>query len=699
MRSDGARLSLPAGLLAIVLVLAGCGEPPSASSPASRAGSDGAVQAASNSESQDARDCDVEAYPCSLADVEPATFERSRALGQEAAARIGGGTSFADTAAWLESLDDMAAVESDDHGLRFRLNGGRFVWVLPDGPTQAATAFGSSIRSRDWSNPRLDGRPTAHYAPRQTDDATVGRGIGSGGAFSSVVGGGAPDKTALVLAPYAWASNVGGAGDLSEILSQTRGYEGGVTYLQNATTHDVDVTPHTYTLLAGYDVVYVRTLGGRICPDPPSCHSVISAADFDDPDLHLTPEEDAVMDIIVWPDKTESYGLTADFFRTHYPGFIQDTILLFDIPGMRLDLAEAIKGTTSEFYYWEGEPEPGAGRSLINTYVGALAESGRSPDYVYHDMVGSMTIDGATFRSAPARPPLRIREVVTLRDASSAEPLVAGQAIAIDGEVDDGEPDRVHLLVDVEGVDPGDEAFTRLVLTVGDAETLAFNVGEELANVDAYTWRLEAEVEVPDVTLGEELDVTAYAELAEGGASRQELSVTVADEPTPEVGRVWQGTVTATSTGNSGPVVTKIAEVTLTRDPDQKPDARLPRFMLASGTLRWSASGDTVNGCAFLAPVVDVDLQPDTEFPVLTFSLPDDPGDPITYSATGSLEGGPMVDVEVSCPGGIGSVSYQERVGGSWWEVPRDGAFQLTGDTITGTSFDGKYRWSLRRVE
>jgi hypothetical protein len=626
--------------------------------------------------------------------VEPATLERSRELGKEAAARIADGTSIADAAAWLATLDDIKVVEHDDEGLRFRLDGGRHVWVLPGAPvSDAATVSPSTAGRQQQGGSSLTVRPAAFATPRSPDGLVPG---GDGGALPTVVGGGSPDKTAIVLAPYAWSGELGGAGDVSEILSGTRGYQGGVTYLQNANEHDVDVTPDTFRLLAEYDVVYVRSRGATICPEPQTCHSVVAAADFDDRDLHLTPEEDSVMDIIIWRDGTEAYGLTADFFRTHYPAHIQNAIIFFDVSDTRQELGKAIKGTRSEYHYWEGRPEPGAGRAIISAYVAALAASGRSPDYVYHDMIDSMTTGGATFKSAFSSPPLRIREIVSLLHPDTLEPLVDGQALEITGEAGDGQPDRVRIAVDVEGIDPGDEQHTALMLFVGDAPTLAYVVEDDLSKVGDHTWRLETEVEVGDLDVGQALEVSALAELAEGGSSQQELTVTVADEPSPDVGRVWTGTVIAE--GSAG-LVTKTAEITLTRDPDQDPDARSPRFMLTHGTLRWSAGGTTVNGCGYSAPVVDVDLPPDATYPVLTFYLPAEPGGPITYSATASLADGPSVDVTVDCPGGIGSVEYQERVGGSWWEVPKADLLQLTGDTITGTSHDGKYRWTLRRVE
>jgi hypothetical protein len=75
-------------------------------------------------------ECEVEGYPCTLAEVPDEILERSQFLADEALAMIESGASMDEVRAWLDEQDGMVDIMSDDLALRFRLEGGRGTWIL-----------------------------------------------------------------------------------------------------------------------------------------------------------------------------------------------------------------------------------------------------------------------------------------------------------------------------------------------------------------------------------------------------------------------------------------------------------------------------------------------------------------------------------------------------------------------------------------
>ena len=84
----------------------------------------------------------------------------------------------------------------------------------------------------------------------------------------SVVAPGKNPKSAYLLDPFAWQPLLAGkTANIVDILSGTRGYEGTVTYLANASQESATVAVAQFARFAGHNVVYVTTHGATICED------------------------------------------------------------------------------------------------------------------------------------------------------------------------------------------------------------------------------------------------------------------------------------------------------------------------------------------------------------------------------------------------------------------------------------------------
>jgi len=126
--------------------------------------------------------CEADGYPCAWEDVPSATIEKTDDLAKEGLDRIAGGAGVAEVAAWLASQPEVEVVSTDGRMIRFRLAGGRPVWV-----TEALPEV-------------VDTRGLATPAFAQTS--------ASGGGPDDPIGknppGRIPWKKALVLVPFQW---------------------------------------------------------------------------------------------------------------------------------------------------------------------------------------------------------------------------------------------------------------------------------------------------------------------------------------------------------------------------------------------------------------------------------------------------------------------------------------------------------------
>ena len=677
------RRAIPTIALSITVAVAAlaCGSPPADSLPAG------------SNVPTETLDCERDAYPCSLADVAPEVLERSRSLGKEASARLAEGASVAEAAGWLDGQASVVVVEHDEQALRFRLDGGRFVWVMTEELPKPANAhdLGTPVargllmpgQERSFSAPR----PRTAERPSSVD---------------AVVGHGIPLKSAIVLAPFAFAAAwipPGGATEAAQILEGARGYQHRVTYLENATIDAGTVSVDSFTELDSYDVVFIRSVGGNICPEGEGCHSFVGAEAVD-PEWHMTDAQAASLDIVIYRGAPgmDVLAVTTDFFRGLYPGGLQHKIIMFDVPKLDEELARAVKGSTSEYYFWNAA-RPDHAAVAIEAYLRDLARTGRSPAVVYHEMAGQLMTPTATFVGVKpaAEGANRVREVVWIRDPEDPErELLPGDQIAVDGRLGDGEPDKVSWVVDIDGLTEQEAAATRLTMLINDTEgPSTFAASGE--HIDDHLWRLEGSIEVPDLQLGDKLDILAIAELAEKGASQWNVQVGVDDR----LGTVWEGVGTATATTLwDGVTLTRSAQVTFLRETEERAGSTKVKFRPIEGTVTWSMAGADSKGCSHTAGPIVLPVAVDSAY--LTFDISRLAEGIITYEGQGSVSDGPNVELLLSCPD-FSNVTLTGAEG-TWFHAPGDQDWFLEGTEIVGTWNNGAaigstFTWNFKKVK
>lgn len=121
----GSPIKALAARLTVAALLCACA--PSAPQSSPEAGSSPSGQPSAVAQPLE---CTTQGYPCSLAGVPTAVLERSDALGDEAATRAEDGSSMPDVEAWLRSEPEWPRSSPTTTPYRFRLEGGRPVWVL-----------------------------------------------------------------------------------------------------------------------------------------------------------------------------------------------------------------------------------------------------------------------------------------------------------------------------------------------------------------------------------------------------------------------------------------------------------------------------------------------------------------------------------------------------------------------------------------
>jgi hypothetical protein len=437
----------------------------------------------------------------------------------EARSRIQGGATYGEVADWLRTQPKLASVEADADALRFRPVGGRPMWIVA-----AASFQGPTVSQRTGS------LLASFHVPRAWPAA----------AAESLVGGDVESKKALVISPYLWYFDPWDSGPpVAGVLEATRGYGGHVTQLANANKADQTVGLDAFEHWDEYDVVFVSSHGARIC-DGSSCRAVIAAGQLPANEPLLSQQQlqrlrASGIELVTDSNGSTGILLGADFFRTYYPNGLEDTLVIIDACqtlGPKVsDIAEAIRGSTSEYIGWTESVNSDVATNATVALVQKLSE-GVTVKHAYESL-GSLKNDpgtGAqlTLAGRPAGD-LRIREIVSFRDASGAGQLSPGAGIDITGTPGDGMPDQVPWHVVVEGLDSDEAGATPLHVTIEGttADTVFVNSGQE---VKPGVWLVDGEVALTsDLAKGQQLSMRASVDLVDMGTSTTELTARVAE--------------------------------------------------------------------------------------------------------------------------------------------------------------------------
>jgi hypothetical protein len=665
-----------------------------------------------------ALECEVEGYPCSLADVPLEILERSDVLADEVLAMLGRGASSADAAAWLDEQQGMAEVEWDELAMRFRLDGGRGIWILRRG----------ALGTRSVAGPASARTPPVRPP---------------GPVFDHVVGEG-EDKKALVLSPFLWEFGDSDEGPvLAQILDGTRGYASGVTFQANTSATATDVSVADFKGWQGYDVVHLSTHGTRIC-DEERCRAMILVSPLESalPEGPGSKAEkvrsltDTGLGVAKVETTNEEVGidyllLAADFFRSEYPSGLDDALIFFSacesFGSQATDLADALRGSTSVFLGWDEAVNTGDALVAAVTLYHELSDRGY-PVEVAYDNLGALQTDQNGARlvlgKRQAGGDLRIRDVVYLLHPETGQILAPADDIAIVGTQQDGEPDAAPYRVRVDGVQPEFAAQTMLHVSVDGVvvDPQPLSAGErndedqwELTGVVTLPYDLEAQMKVP---------FRAWVDLNSGGQSDHETSATLTgagpitcDAPPatlsggdPVMGLVWVLVVEYSHLSRyEGSVPrTASAHLILCFEEGQDVDELKPTYVVTAGTVTYDHS-QTDRFCEVKADPITFDVtRDDAPSSDLTF---DTTVTPVEYSAFIHTSG-PEFVASYACRAGTGPDApegYQEPVDLTrvadilWFTVFSDEHRTVSADgtTISGSieNLGTEVTYSFTRVE
>jgi hypothetical protein len=582
---------------------------------------------------------------------------------------------------FLRTQPDLADCAGDSGAIRFRLKGGRDVFILQPVPTGSAPVALA---------------PSAMKA--------------TGTSQKVVVGSSVETKRALVLSPFKYFfKEFDDGAPVAQRLEDTRGYSGNVTYRENATKTAATVGIQQFAGWNNYDVIHVTGHGRQVC-DVNRCVATVLTGDIysDAADLlQLTELGLNTAHVVGSEDKFLALG--ADYFRNQYPAGLDSKLIFFNAcqtySSTNSELRDALLGPNSVFLGWSDAVESGPAKAAALALFQDLSANGVTAQRAF-DGLGDLAFNTHVFEGkqinaalrldSSVSSELRIREVVRLERITGGGELLDNGTVNVVGTADDGVVDLVPYQVLVEGIPESQQEAAIIQFTVdGHSSTpQAVSAGERVGNTG---WRLSGQIPYKDVAPDQRVDMFATVQLPEGGASSHRVSVnlTAGSKPEPETW-VGQGVYHLdTDLGDNRVHVTAVATVTFKQDPSTI-GARYKYLNSVGGTMTWSRSGSVPTAfdgaCYYSAGPVEIAI-PDGDGEIII----DTAEVPSTYSM-GGLTRGPEIHIAENC----GNYAFWTRVSGSWapavghsegFKVSADGS-TISGKTGNNTS---TWEWTFRR--
>lgn len=629
--------------------------------------------------------CGADGFPCTLSEVSIDVLNRSDALADAVMAMLDGGSSLNDALNYVLAQPDVADAAANKAALRFRLRGGRDVFVL-EPETVASEPQTASLRS---------------IAP------TV---VGKSATQKVVVGTSGEQKHALVLSPfkYFFQSFDDGA-PVAQLLESTRGYAGNVTYRENATKTAATVGIQQFGGWENYDVIHVTGHGAEVC-DANRCVATILTGDiYSDANDLLQLTEVGVNTAHVRGTDRKFFALSADYFKKHYPAGLDSKLIIFNACQTYSDkdstLRDALLGPNSVFMGWTDIVESDAAKAAALALFQNLSANGVTAQRAF-DSLGNLAINKHVYKGEQIEATLRldhkvsselrIREVVRLERLTGGGELMDDATVHAIGTANDGIVDLVPYQILVEGIPESQQSAAIVQFTVdGHSSTpQAIYAGERVGETG---WRLSGQIPYIDVAPTQSVEMLATVQLPEGGTSEHRVTVnlTAGGEQQAEtwVGRGIYHLDTDTSFNKVH--VTVVADVTFKQDPATI-GARYKYLDSVGGTMTWSRSGAVPTAfdglCYHSAGPVEIAI-PDGDGQIII----DTAASPGTYSMSG-LTRGPDIRVAENC----GNYAFTTRVSGSWAPaLSHTSGFTVSADgsTITGTTSNdnANWEWTFKR--
>lgn len=669
-----AQATVTAVLVAILLTVTGCG--------GSSSTSDTVIPTPPGS----ILDCDMAGMPCALSDVPLAVLERSDDLADNVANLLNDGMSLVEVLDWISHQDDVVDAQADDTALRFRVEEGRYVWIL----TQEALApvLSASLQSVG----------PASLKPADPRFATTVSGQ------EDVVGQDPVEKSALSLAPFKYEfTYADDASTVAAILSGTRGYSNSVVLLENQTRTSATVGISNFKAWNDFDVIHVSSHGATICDVNDHCSTVIYTGDtYGSASELLTLTELGVSTARIVGDGRSLFAVGADFFKANYPTGLSDSLVYIsacETLGIGdNDVAGALLGDHAAYMGWSQPVLSNASQAAAATFYSHASEHGSTvteawstlgplQTNVYTNKKGKK-IQAELLVATDDDHDLRIREVISLLDPDNGSLLTDGAEVSVVGTVGDGVNDSFRYRIQVDGVAEGqaDLFVVHFAIDGLDAPLMTAAEGEAISDT---SWVLSGELPLgEDAQDGQMLELESWVELPEGGISEHAVTPVLRDRV-----EAWEGQATAfnggvlTDFGRTGTVTVRFEL--------ESENNGIKRFEVVSGTMEWSITG-TVHPpegpCTFQFGPIDVPVVPFTGNRLTI----DTTTTPATYSGFGQTQGD-----EIRLAEGCGDGAFSTRPSLIWFST--DGAENLTvsldGNSITGSnaSSTSDWQWTFTR--
>ena len=525
-------------------------------------------------------DCTRLGYPCTAAEVTPEVEREGIRVARAALRRLFEEPGLA-ALEWIRAQPGVVHAVGNDHVIRFRLAGGRPVWVLGEHrlePLVPGVESAESSAMEFWGPESLTVTPDAARPPPQPGPRRDFW-LPSFSLFSTLhaqpVGddrdqdGHVTDRDfrrALVLDPFRWQWTQHGTRHeyregttLVGMLKETRGFRDGVVTYRP----DEEANESQFRGWDSYDLVHYSGHSERICEEDGPCYTAIFTGDtrpidqLDDP--ADTARETGVME---YTDpatgariEQRHVGLSSDWFNRNYSNTLDRTIVFVNgcgsvdpvghgfVPDYLAPIVASGDGTT--IVGWDDYvPTLAAQAAALDFYEKLIATGLRAGDVFDRMSTGikaALNSDERTARlrvgsgqgAGVARAKARIREVVALHVPGGARLTDGPQPQEVlQGNADDGRDDTLSVDLIVHGVLPDEEHRWSLDLLLDDRPIQRDVRLSGQDKIGDYAYR----VPLRNVSLERDLQpdssetLMAVARLPEGGESRTKIDITVVKE-------------------------------------------------------------------------------------------------------------------------------------------------------------------------
>ncbi len=537
-----------------------------------------------DSEAGDVNDlrCTQMDYPCTFADTPREKIERGfdlMDLADEVFAQEGNAIAVAER---LLKERDIAEIYYDERGVWYRVDGAPpLIFLHPE-----AFTYGLENES-DLEQSYLASRVL--FSPNQpSGDGPIGENPP----------GEKVQKKALFVNPVVWQFGSSVFDSVRSQLLEYRDYKcaGCLEYLRgdikayDLIDEETQSAGPSYEQFLGwkdYDLIHVFAHGYQFCPgtsvtssgqpvvsgdretfpentagvvegttlDEGECVTMIQSGHYQTRDYLLENPRD--IPGIAWSHKPGddiwAEAVTTDFFKSKYPGGLDDTILFFTSCQLMKDesLANTLKGTNTAVFGWTQSVAGSRGKATVTDFFTELIDNGLRASVAYDKAIQSEshTEHSEDWHGAELKMVLdqgsdpRGREVVIMIQPIFRELLEENDALPVDGVAGDGEDDELFILIQVDGVDEDQDIEDFEIHLAIDGEELSktFKPTEQVGD---YSYRTFEIISLPfDAADRDFVELEAWVDLPEGGDTRHYL------ENIEIAGCGWIGTLSGNKSG------------------------------------------------------------------------------------------------------------------------------------------------------